>query len=464
MRLLTCSLLLGLLHAATLRGQPPDAGIFGSYADKATKLQGRITKETEKALKRIGIFEQRLQRKLLREQVAISKDMHADLNKRYAILKATLADTMGTITPLHQQYIPLLDSVKVALDFRKQLSNRENLPHLEQWNNELNKLQQTFTQSSNISDMLNQQVDKLEQQLGKLKALAAFNKYKSAIGKYQIRLNQFRAMAMEPDKALAAGLNRLRQLPAFQAFFRKHSLLAALIPPDPTTQGNLDPSLAGLQSRWRVRQAVFERLGSSTNATSLLRQQVDMAQGQIQALKAKVTALQQRGLPPDVKGSPNPESKHSFWKRLQVGTNLQSSRRGAFTPIATDLGLSIGYKINPKSIIGIGGSYRLGWGKDLRRITISHEGIGIRSFVDWKIKGTLYCSGGYELNYQPIEGINGIRPPAAWTPSGLLGLSKMVPSSNRILKQTKLQLLFDLLAYQQTPRTSLLKFRLGYNF
>ncbi|WP_186774369.1 hypothetical protein [Chitinophaga pinensis] len=36
-----------------------------------------------------------------------------------------------------------------------------------------------------------------------------------------------------------------------------------------------------------------------------------------------------------------------------------------------------------------------GW----NNIVISHQGVGLRSFVDWKLKGTFFVNGGFEQNY-----------------------------------------------------------------
>jgi hypothetical protein len=51
------------------------------------------------------------------------------------------------------------------------------------------------------------------------------------------------------------------------------------------------------------------------------------------------------------------------------------------------LGLSVGYKLNDKSIIGIGASYKIGWGSSWKNISITNQGVGLRSFIDWQLKG-----------------------------------------------------------------------------
>ena len=66
--------------------------------------------------------------------------------------------------------------------------------------------------------------------------------------------------------------------------------------------------------------------------------------------------------------------------------------------------MSVGYKLTDKSVVGVGASYKMGWGKDIKNIVISTQGLGLRSYMDVKLKGSFYASGGFEYNYQPISG------------------------------------------------------------
>ncbi len=63
-------------------------------------------------------------------------------------------------------------------------------------------------------------------------------------------------------------------------------------------------------------------------------------------------------------------------------------------PSRSDLGLSLGFKLNKKSIIGIGSSYKMGWGRDIRHISLTHQGASIRSFIDFQLIKSFYLSGG----------------------------------------------------------------------
>jgi hypothetical protein len=52
---------------------------------------------------------------------------------------------------------------------------------------------------------------------------------------------------------------------------------------------------------------------------------------------------------------------------------------------------------------------------------------------------------------------------ANWQQSGLIGISKFIPGRNKILKKTKLQLLWDFLSYHRRLRSQPLLMRVAYN-
>jgi hypothetical protein len=115
-------------------------------------------------------------------------------------------------------------------------------------------------------------------------------------------------------------------------------------------------------------------------------------------------------------------------------------------------------------VIGVGASYKLGWGQNFRNIRLSNQGAGLRSYVDWKLKGPFWVSGGYEMNYKTaFNSFYQLQDLNAWQRSGLLGLSKVISVKTKFFKKTKLQLLWDFLSYRQIPKTQPIVFRVGYN-
>jgi hypothetical protein len=164
---------------------------------------------------------------------------------------------------------------------------------------------------------------------------------------------------------------------------------------------------------------------------------------------------------PDYKVNPN--KTKSFLNRLEIGGNLQTVRRNNFFPTTTDFGLAIGYKISEGFLAGLGFSTKMGWGDGFQKIQITHQGIGLRSFVDARIKNTFFLSGGAEFNYRnQINNIYQLKDYSAWQKSALIGLTKKFQLNKKL--KGNIQLLFDFLYAIQVPRTQPLLFRIGYGF
>lgn len=253
----------------------------------------------------------------------------------------------------------------------------------------------------------------------------------------------------------------------FKEFFRSNSHLGSLFALPGGSSAST--SLQGLQTRASVQQAITARFGSGPGVQQMLQENMQAAQGQLSELKSKLSQYSSRSvsnssadvdLPEGFK--PNNQKTKSFLQRLEYGANIQSQRASSYFPVTSDIGLSLGYKLNDKSSVGVGASYKLGWGRGWNNIRLSHEGVGLRSYLDYQLKGTLYVSGGYEQNYRTaFQNVQQLKGLSAWQSSGLLGLSKKYKVSKKLKGEMKL--LWDFLSYQQVPRTQTILFRIGYN-
>ena len=294
-----------------------------------------------------------------------------------------------------------------------------------------------------------------------------------------LNMNQYREMFNDPDKLTQQVLGVLRETPVFQSFMSRFSILAQLFPMPAnvgTTQG-----LTGLQTRTSLQQLMTAQIGTGAGggagATQVdpqqyLQQQMQAGGAQVSQFKDKLS--QQLGggnstgdmeMP---NFTPNTQKTKSFLKRIEYGLNIQSQKTVYLLPTTSDIALTVGYKLSDKATIGIGGSYKLGWGNSINNISMSNQGMGLRAYTDIKLKGSIWITGGYEQNWLPqlatiLDSAN-VHPSGwgnGWQASGLLGLTKKM----KIGKQTSnMQVLWDFLSYSQIPRTTAFKFRIGYTF
>jgi hypothetical protein len=132
------------------------------------------------------------------------------------------------------------------------------------------------------------------------------------------------------------------------------------MPGDPNDPAYI-PSLAGLQTRAQVNTLIQNQVAAGgPGAQQQFSQNLQSAQSQLQQLKDKINKWGGESsddiMPEGFK--PNNQKTKSFFQRLEFGTDFQAQRAQYMFPITTDIGLSVGYKLNDKSIIGVGASYK----------------------------------------------------------------------------------------------------------
>ena len=334
----------------------------------------------------------------------------------------------------------------------------------------LDKLKSKLNESDKIKEFIEQRKQQIKDQLSKYTHIPSSlkNQYAS-IQKtayyYKAQVSQYKAMLKDPKKIEEKAIGVLNRMPFFQKFMKENSQLASLfgLPENYGTPA----SLAGLQTRASVQGLIQQRIAAGgPNALAQVQQNLQNAQAQLSQLKDKL--LKSSGLEgmsgdidmPDFK--PNNQKTKPFLKRLDYGFNVQFEKNNSLMPSTSDLAGTIGYKLNDKSEAGVGISYKLGMGS-IQHIRFSSQGIGFRSYLDWKIKKQFYATGGYEMNYNSaFTKIEQLKNYAAWQRSALIGISKKYQVSKKL--KGDLQLLYDFMARDHIPASDRIIFRTGYRF
>lgn len=452
-----------------------------SIGQQSRKLEDNITRQSLKYLQRLSRQEAKLAKQLAKTDSAAAARLFNGQADRYNKLAAQLQQPAGNAGTVKGEYLPYWDSIRSSLAFlesQKDLlsGNASMQQQLQHAGSQVNNLQYRLQQSEQVKAFIRQRKEQINNALGKVTGLPdGLKKQYQAFQKeayyYQQQIREYRELLNDPDKLVKKAIAVLGKTKAFQQFMANHSQLAGLFRLPASYAGS--PNLNGLQTRSQVQQQMLAQLPASGpnvgqgNPQQLVQQTLQNAQGQLNTLKDKLNKLGGSGGGdldmPEFK--PNNQRTKSFWKRLELGTNIQSSRSGNFYPTTTDVGLSLGYKLSDKSVVGVGASYKAGWGRDIRHIEFTSEGVGLRSYIDVRMKKSFYLSGGLEYNYQqPFSELRQLEDYDQWQPSGLIGISKIVSLQSKFFKKTKLQLLWDFLSYEQVPRAQAIRFRVGYGF
>lgn len=434
-----------------------------TIGQKAGSLKEKIISKSTKTLNRLQRQEEKLCRKMLKSKDSLAaKTALVDIKAKYGGMREKL--NSPAILTTGGQYISKLDSLTTTLKFLDQNGAGGKVKEALQ---KTKALQDKFKQAEEIQKFIKARKQQLKEQLEKLGMVKQLKKFNKEVYYYSAQIKEYRELLKDSKKLERKALKLLSKTKLFKDFFRRNSQFASLfrIPGDPNDPSS-QASLAGLQTRAQINNLIQQQIAAGgSGASAQVSQNIQDAQVHLTQLKDKVLKAGGGGSGdelPDFK--PNNQKTKGFWKRLELGANVQTQKATNFFPVTSDIGVSLGYKLNDKSIMGIGASYKMGWGTGWRDLTISHQGLGLRSYVDVKLKGSFWMSGGYEQNYRAgFNSITQLQDMNAWQQSGLIGISKVVSLKTRLFKKTKLQILWDFLSSQQLPQTQSIIFRISYN-
>ena len=484
---LTAFLCLGVTAA---HAQPSDS-LAGKLANFPTKffrrvgaqsadLDRQVTRQTTKYLTRMARYEHELQERLGATDSTAARALFAGTSQKYSALLSQVNANIGHgPVRLSGQYFPYADTLQGAMRFLQrspQLLSKGGTS-TEKINGELQvaasqfqaleaKLQDAEVVKAFVRSRQEQLTQFLDQHVG---VTSALHKPLGGIQQeeyyYSQRLMQYKAMLSDPDALAQRALSMLSQLPAFQSFMRTHSQLGNLfhVPGDYGT--GRDPN--ALQTKEAVANAVKSQVGMGGAAgVAALQKSLQSAQSQLDSYKDRLKKLgigNGDATMPNFK--PNDQKTKTFFGRLQYGVDFQVTHYSNYYPSLLALGVNLGYKLGHSNVVGIGVAYQLGTGNGVRDVHFTSQGLGLRSFLDIKVKGSFSATGGFEYNYvTPFSNYQQLRQIQNWQRSGLLGVTKTISTKSKVLKQTTLSLLWDFLSYQNVPQTQPILFRMGYNF
>lgn len=475
---------------------------------KTTSLNGQLTGVTASYLQKMQTREQKLQRRLAAIDPSGAQTLFGSSAQRYAALEQQIRQDTGSPKQTFSGVYPAyLDSLQGSVKFLQQhppmlggsaqhagvtgLSSEaaglspKVQSNLQGAGTQLQALQAKMGDANQVQAFLQQRKQLIGQYLaqhgltrGPLAKL--YGGMNQQVYYYSQELRQYKKMWTNPDQLTQKALAVLNRVPAFQTFMKSNSMLGALF----SMPGSYSApqAISGLQTKTQVAALVQAQTGSGGGAAAAgadaggtgglsagegaLQANLQNAQSQLDTYKSKLSALGTGNGNMDVPNfKPNDQKTKTFWKRLEYGADFQTTHTNYYFPMVTDFGASLGYKLGHNNVIGIGASYKLGWGNGIQRISFSNQGVGLRSFLQIHIKSSFSATGGFEYNYTtPFASFQNLKLIQEWTKSGLIGVTKTVSLKNRVFKKTSVSLLWDFLSYQQVPRTQPILFRVGYNF
>ncbi len=450
-----------------------DAKYFRQIEKKVETYNSRLTAKTEKTLVRLSRWEARIQKALQKASPETGQRLFGRGQLTFGRLLQQFREGEIRVKNYQNSYDGYLDSLATTTKFlregKEKLSEEITLSSkgVQQGMDSLDKnLAQTGYIKSFIRERKRLLVAETLKYAGHSRALKKMDRESYY---YVETLRNYKELFSNESRREELVKKTLNRIPAFQKFMRENSVLSSLfaVPGNGATNNSM-ATLAGLQTRASVQNIIQNRMAAGgLNAAAQLQQNLAEAQSKLTEIKDKLLKGGHIGADGDVEMpdpmaigfKPNSQRSKTLWQRLEYRFDVQFSKSSSYLPSTTDIGAGVGYRLNDRSVAGMGISYKLGMGS-IEHIRLSSEGVGFRSFIDWRVKGRWYASGGYELNYMSaFKSIADLKD-AAWQRSGLIGISRQYSAGRKMKGEVKV--LWDFLYRQHVPQSAPVVFRVGY--
>lgn len=422
---------------------------------KSDHTSEQVDKRTVKALDRFTRQEEKMQQKMMKKDSVAAKQVFGPSIAKLKDMKARLGKKTSGASNAGGPYV---DTLKNTLQFLKGAEGiQASEGKLAGATQSVDNLQGSLQQADMVKSVLREQRQLLKAQLANYTGFGSeLTKMNKEAYYYGQQLNEYKAALSDKKKAEEKAMQLLKQSSQYNDFIKQNSQLAGLFNLVGSSAG---ADISGLQTRSQVEQVISQRVGNDPAARSAVSQQLAAAKSQMSELKDKYANVDNAADMPDFK--PNPMKTKSFIQRLEFGGNVQFQKSSAYFPTTSDIAGQVGYKVHKNGTVGIGIGYKLGMGNGWNHIAFSHQGVGLRSFMDWKLKGTFFVNGGFEENYMSaIAHLGDLKDLSGWQWSALLGVSKKYKLNGKL--KGNIMVLYDFLASRQVPATSAFKLRFGY--
>jgi hypothetical protein len=449
---------------------------LNAVENKIDKYSSRITGKTEKTLAKLSKWENKIQSLLEKVNPEAANNLFGPGKTTFTVLLQKLREGQNIADGFRAQYNEYRDKLNTSLKYLENYKEKINsnliqpVKNVTQKMNELEEdVKNTEAMEQFIKERKKQLFDVALKYLGKNKYL---NKINKEVYYYAETIKNYKEIFSDPKKLEQTATTILKKIPAFNDFIEKNSGLASLFGNSLGSGGggnnaaaNINYAALGYQSNASIVQSLQQRNVSGPSIQQLTQTNASALNSPLQELKNHLPGSVNSGDMPDFK--PNEMKSRTFKQRIQFGTNLQFGKATNFLPGTADIGVQLAYKLNTKSNVGLGTVYKLGLGSRINNIKLSFAGIGLRSFVDWKLKGNFFINGGFEYNYnaafKSFRDLPSFNSGAVslWKPAALIGINKKY---NLGKVKGNIMLLYDFLAKQKLPQTQSLVFRFGYNF
>lgn len=431
---------------------------------KIEKYSSQLSAKTEKTLKKLSKWENKIKNVLLKADPAMAERLFGAEKNTFSSMLEKAKQGKVIAENYKAKYDGYKDNLETNLAFletnKQELGNTFVAP-LKKAHDKVQKLEKEVSKSDGAEMLIKERKKELISALFKA---GGKNKYLVRINKesyyYTESIRNYKQTFSEPGKAEEKAIEILNKIPAFKKFFQQNSKLSGIFGTTGSNSTASLPIINGLSSRADLQQYFSANLPSLTDPSAALQQQLQMPAFKTELDKLSSLKMEKTSLP-DFK--PNSQKTKTFSQRIEKGFDVQFGKSINFLPASCNIGLKAGYKLNDRSTVGLGMGYILGLGKGWQNIKLTNEGLALRTYAKMKLIKSFDLQGGGEWNYrQSFKNIRSLQRSTEWQKSALIGINRTIDTGKKL--KGELQLLFDLFYNKHNPVTQPVIFRAGYHF
>lgn len=427
------------------------------------RAEKKLIKQNNNWIKKLQKQEIRLKRELLKVDSIDTEKFFGDISKKYKEIDSNSTLIVKYSKNTFEKYIPIQDSLQIAIQFIKKNDSCSSVTvndssMYEQFSKQIKLLNKNYCKSEEMKKMITQRANSILEKYPTTN-LKELNKYLKGVNEYSRLIRDNKYFLVEQNKLEKRLMGALRDMPQFKELFLDKSQYSTILG-IPQVGNNIAQGVNQVQTRIAIQTSIQTILPSNiTNPQQFIQSQIQSQQ--LQNLRSEAENVVRKLNVSDAESSEINQSnnikKSKFGNNIEYGWNIQTQKQNTYFPAVSDLALTVGYKLSPKSTLGVGSSYKLGWGKSIENMNLSSQGFGFRTFLDLKLLKQWWLYGGYEKHYENSLTDLGVNN---WQASGLIGLNRKIKLKNKTLNT---QLLYDFLYKSQQPHRQPIVFRFGYS-
>lgn len=436
---------------------------FQEVEHKIKKYTGQVNAKTVRTLEKLSRWEDKIKTLLLKTNPKAAERLFGNEQATFGFLLSKIKEGKTISGNYIARYDTYRDRLTASLKYlvekrafdttlRLPLNTIEQIESLSKKEND-NEFIREF-----IKERKKQLINETLQYVGRSKYL---NKINRESYYYFEALRSYKEVFSNEKKTERAMLDALVKIPVFQKFMRQNSQLTGLFAsPDAfpaLSSGGSMPVINGLTPRKAVQQFIGESTHNDEhiNIDSHIREKINNAYPTTVNKEYREKELR------DFK--PNSQRSKPFIKRLEPGIDFQFGKSTNYLPATANIGLKLAYKLDDRSNLGIGVSYMAGLGRGWTHFDFTNQGIGFRTYLNWKWRKGFGLQGGSEWNYMlQFKDFDQLKDMEAWQQSSLIGVNKMYSISKKI--KGNVQLLYNVFHAKNRPQSQPLIVRFGYGF